>query len=289
MFLATLTNTLSLGRIKAGWYSAPYVSQADAIFSGGCPRSGTTLLYSLLNSHSKMGIGIETGLLTGMRNIKGLAHRTRLPESELQCLYRQSRCFPEFTEKVLKRVADKDNKRRWGDKSPGNVMVLESMFLHFPNSRFIHIIRDGRDAVCSMRNYPPAFGNKYKLNPWPICVEKWNDWTRYGIQFRQDPRYFELRYEELVQNPETALREVVTWLGESWEPEMLALARKEKVSSHPELSNPINASRTARWRKDLPTEARELFRGPPNDLLVKLGYATDDKWIGENQTGEEQN
>lgn len=278
-FISTLVNSLSLGRIKYGWYSMPYVSEATPIFAGGCSRSGTTLLYSLLNSHSRVSLGLETGLLTGMHNIDGLAHRTKLPREQLQRLYQQSRCYSEFTEHVLQALADRDAKPRWGDKSPTNVTVLDALFEHFPNAKFIHAIRDGRDVVCSLRTYPPSFGNRYETNPWSLCVERWNTWTRLGMRFRGDRRYFEIKYEDMTSEPEKTLRTLFEWLEEPWEPAILQQSRLTRVSSHPELSQPINKTRTGRWIRDMSRDARELFRGEANDLLVALGYAPDAGWI----------
>lgn len=278
--LSTLVNSLSLGRVKYGWYDCDYKSSAAPVFSGGCPRSGTTLLYSLLNAHSRIFVGIETGLLTGNRDIAHLKGRCGLPENRLRKLYRKSRCYPEFTEQVLSLMAAMEGNVRWGDKSPVNVTLLESIFRYFPKARFIHMVRDGRDAVCSIRRHPPSFGNVNKeVNPWQECIELWESWTRMGMQLRSHPNYYELKYELLVEQPEVELKKLFNWLGEPWEEEILSHARNTKVSSHPGISKPISNSSSGRWESGLPGEARKLFKESANDLLVELGYATDESWI----------
>lgn len=276
---ATFVNSVSMGHLKAGWYSAPYCSEAAAIFSGGCSRSGTTLMYSLMNAHSRIAIGLETGLLSGSRNIQGIAWRTNLSEPQVRHLYRQSRCFPEFTEKVLSAIAKRDGKQRWGDKSPGNVKKIGAIFQHFPNAKFIHVLRDGRDVACSLRNYSASFGNKYDQNPWDLCVERWVSWTLLGIAFRGHPNYYEVKYEDLTTDPEKTLQGMFSWLGEEWEPEILGKSRLTEVRSHPQLAQPINTTRSGRWQNDLPREGREFFHGDASKLLIELGYAADDEWI----------
>ena len=52
--------------------------------------------------------------------------------------------------------------------------------------------------------------------------------------------------------------------------------------SHPGVSQPMSRSSVERWRRDLPPEAGQLFRGEADELLVELGYAEDDRWIEED-------
>ncbi|ALP54067.1 hypothetical protein Tel_13520 [Candidatus Tenderia electrophaga] len=280
-FISRLVNSVSLGRLKFGWYDNAFCSDANAIFSGGSPRSGTTLLYSLLNAHDNIFMALETGLMSGNRNLSRIHGRTNLSVPELSELYRRSRCYPEFSEKVLSGLAVDAGKQRWGDKSPVNVTLIENIFRYFPKSRFIHIVRDGRDAVCSIRNHPPSFGNRYNINPWDKSVQLWESWTRQGIAWRDDPRYYEIKYEALVNNPQQALIELFQWLGEPWQDNILTKAKSTKVSSHLGVSKPINRDSYGAWQAKLPQEARALFYGSANELLVSLGYTEDDAWIGD--------
>ncbi|HKJ88294.1 MAG TPA: sulfotransferase [Gammaproteobacteria bacterium] len=279
LFASRLLNAATLGRMKYGWYDSAFRSNSPAIFSGASPRSGTTLLYSLLNAHDNIFVALETGLMSGARDLERIHGRTNLPVAELRRLYRRSSCYAEFTENVLSRLAGDAGKRRWGDKSPVNVTLIGGIFRYFPNARFIHIVRDGRDAVCSIRQHPPSFGNRYDINPWDKSIELWESWTRQGLAWRQDPRYFEIRYESLVNEPQRTLAQLFQWLGEPWQEDVLFKAKSTRVGSHPGISRPINKGSHGVWRKKLPQQARELFSGSANDLLVELGYVEDDVWI----------
>jgi len=279
--LQRVIHTLSAGHLKYRWYSTDFLSSETPIFSGGCPRSGTTLLYSILNSHSQISLALETGLLGGLRNLEKLSWRSGLPVDRLQRIYRNSRCYPDFTQQVLMTLMHDQGKRRWGDKSPGNVKAIDRIFRHFPNARFIHVIRDGRDAVCSIRPHSPSFGNRYSPhNPWDKCVDLWYEWVEKGLRWRGDPRYYEIRYEDMTSTPRETVRNLLEWLQEPWEEDLLEKSVRTKVSSHPGVSKPVTGSSIGRWRQNLPDDARALFRGKANDLLVKLGYAQDESWIG---------
>ncbi|MGH8671096.1 MAG: sulfotransferase family protein [Burkholderiales bacterium] len=283
--LSTLVNRLTAGRIKYGWYSSNFSSAANAVFIGGASRSGTTLLWSILTSHSRLSIARETGLCGGTKNLDLLSNRTGLPVSQLEAIYKSSRCASDFTERVLTTLMQNNGKARWGDKLPSYIRSIDKFFKDFPNSCFIHIIRDGRDVVCSLRTHEPSFRNKRppneKLNSWDDCIEDWVSSVQSGLAYRGDKRYYEVRYESLVNSPESAMRALCDWLGEPWEAETLEKSRKAKVGSHPEVSKPINRDATARWKFDLPKDARERFRGIPNELLTNFGYVDDESWIDE--------
>jgi hypothetical protein len=233
-----------------------------------------------LNAHSHISLGLETGLLSGSRDLNKLSRRCALPVDRLQRIYWASRCYPDFTQQVLTTLMRDQNKLRWGDKSPVNVNVIDGIFRYFPNARFIHAIRDGRDAVCSIRTHPPSFGNIYQsLNPWEKCVDLWLEWVKKGLHWRDDPRYYEVRYEDLAANPRDTIGKLLEWLGEPWEDDLLDKSVRTSVSSHPGVSRPVSDASINRWHKDLPVDARALFRGKANDLLIKLGYAQDESWI----------
>lgn len=283
-FLSTWINLLTFGRIKYGWFSAQFKSKEEPIVLGGCSRSGTTLMSALLNAHSKLFIALETALLTGNSDLAHLAGRTGLPKKKIAYLYRISHCSAEFSQIVLTTLMKQNNKLRWGDKSPVYVTVIDFIFEKFPKAHFIHLIRDGRDVVCSLRNHKPAFvkkppSEKPIINDWSDCVDRWESWVRKGIAWREDPRYCEVKYESLVEQPESTLKGIFDWLGEPWEDGIFLKVLNTKVMTHPGVSKPINNSSIGRWKSDLPIDARKLFQGTGSELLKKLGYIENDNWI----------
>jgi sulfotransferase family protein len=278
--LSRAVNRLSAGKIKWRWWSAPWHSTESPIFVGGCPRTGTTLLYSILTSHSRIYLGLESGLLAGNQDLDHLARRLEVPRSTLEDALSQSYCVPDFIQRVLTGIMKQRGRVRWGDKSPMNVAFVDRLFAWFPNGRFIHVIRDGRDAACSLRTWSMRNGIRETVtHPWSQCVAQWVASTRQGLRWRTDSRYYELKYESLIESPERTIEELLQWLNEPWEPAILDQARLQKVFSHPGVSQAINPQARARWRKDLDAEGREAFRGAGQQLLLELNYAADDDWI----------
>ena len=47
-----------------------------------------------------------------------------------------------------------NGKTRYGDKTPNYVLKVQDLALHFPESRFVHLIRDGRDVALALRDVP---------------------------------------------------------------------------------------------------------------------------------------
>jgi hypothetical protein len=140
-------------------------------------------------------------------------------------------------------------------------------------------------VVCSLRTHPKyrweneQFVRTGIVNPWDECVREWVEDVERGLAWRGDPRYFEARYEDVISDPERALRPLFAWLGVSWEPAVLEAYKTEEHINHPGLAESIHQKAYRRWQADLPAEARGLFRGEPNDLLVRLGYEADEAWI----------
>jgi hypothetical protein len=173
--------------------------------------------------------------------------------------------------------------------------VLKTVFRLFPAARFIHMIRDGRDVVCSLRTHP-----KYRwdhgrrvpsgiINPWSACVTRWVHDTNAGLHWRTDPRYLEIRYEHLIAEPESTVRSILAWLDEPWEPDILDFhERHEEVGSdvaNPGVRKPVYSVARGRWRTDLPEEALAAFTSDAHALLVDLGYADSDAWAKDVASG----
>jgi len=89
-------------------------------------------------------------------------------------------------------------KQRWTEKTPDNIFHVDFINKLFPNCQFINVIRDVRDIVCSHKD---RWGSKTIFS----AIKKWNrsiDLTfEYRTKFNKE-RYLEIRYEELVNNPE---------------------------------------------------------------------------------------
>jgi len=285
--LSRIVNRVTAGRVKYGWWSAPWTSAERPIVIGGASRSGTTLLKSLLNAHRDVMIGPETGIFNTAPEAERLAGHTGFSVDEVQRIIYRSPTLGDFFQRLNTAMMVRDGKKVWGEKTPSNIRHIAAVFRAFPRARFIHALRDGRDATCSLRTHP-----KYRwengarvetgvLNPWPECVQHWVVDVSSALPFRGDARYVEVRYESLVADPERTLRGLLAWLELHWDPELLTRPRNDRALQQPRLPGPIDAAVVGRWRRDLSAEGRGAFRGEASRLLHEFGYAADDSWIDE--------
>jgi len=256
------------------------------IFVGGCPRSGTTLLRAMLDSHPAIVCGPElralpalAGLSADMRRIVGETLRThyRLPTEQLDAIF--ARLIASF----LEPLRNASGKRRIAEKTPANALHFAELAQLFPEAHFVQIVRDGRDVVASLlaMDWKDARGAPLAITRDPRSAAR--AWAAHVRAGRQAPpqRYHELRYERLVADPEGALRSLFGFLGEAWSEEALAYAREDRSA---EGVNETSAGRIAlapdmtaigRWRRDLSAEARKAVSEEAGALLAELGYADD--------------
>lgn len=287
LLLSRVVNRVSCGRVKYGWWSAPWTSDERPIVIGGASRSGTTLLQALLNAHRDVMIGPETGIFNAHPEATRLAAHCGLSVAQVRRLYHRSHTLGDFYQRLNTALMARDGKTVWGEKTPSNVQHIAAIFRCFPGARFVHVLRDGRDVACSMRTHPKyrwvngARAETGVRNPWAECAQGWAADVRSGLAFRHDARYAEVRYEALVTSPEATLRALLAWLGLAWDAGMLARDRDDGKLLQPRLAGPIDDAVVGRWRRELSAEGRAAFRGEPSRWLRQLGYADDDAWMDE--------
>jgi hypothetical protein len=257
----------------------------------GVSRSGTTLLKAMLDAHSQLAIPSESYFVPQLWDRHGehpnpehfVADLRRLerirqwgvdPEDVRRRLPEQP-TFAEAIEAIYKLYAESRGKPRFGDKTPLYMQHLDVLERAFPDARYVHIVRDGRDAALSllaMRRRPRFNLSRPRGVGDFACA--WRSEVGAARRFGRDHPYLELRYEDLVAEPEARLREVCAFLGLEYEPAMLEYHRREDpglLADHPRLAQPPVAG-VRSWREELSRGETELFEAIAGDLLVELGY-----------------
>lgn len=239
----TLDQAWELAKWKnADWrpddfFNAPWKSESNPIIIGGCPRSGSTVLRLILGSHQDVIDGPETHLFLPLPiDTARLEVRFQLP---INCLYH-------LHNKVLSRAAFIDGfqmillkhygRSRWVEKTSRNVHTFEWIKERFPSATLLHIIRDPRDVVVSLRTHPRflrANHDRVATNwqhPWTECIARWKRCIEDGIRLRRYNNYFEVKYESLVAEPEETLKQICARTGLIFDPLMLdTTLRQERV------------------------------------------------------------
>jgi protein-tyrosine sulfotransferase len=267
-------------------FSRRAISPTSPIVIGGCERSGTTLLRVLLGRHPMIAAGQGLESTVFQKRISSPAEigaRFGIDPASLAAWQRESRSQVEFIDKFQDAVLAREQKPIWLEKMPMNVLRFGFIRRHFPNARLIHVVRDGRDVVCSMRRQSWIKGRweSNRLGELRHCASDWLRRVASGCCCRGDPRYYEVRYEDLVRDPEGTLRGLLAFLGLGWSDALLVPEdpRGEDVYEL-RARSPIDASSVGVWRRELQGEEKRFLCGLIGDRLIELGYERDFGWAG---------
>jgi hypothetical protein len=278
-----------------GWYDLTVRLDDPAIFMGGCDRSGTTLFKSVLDRHPRIACGPETSIWGRPFRIGSLGILWEIPTQELVDRAKSAPNLPQFASDFYKDyLLAPDDKQRWADKTPNNIYAIPNILTWYPNAKVIHLIRDGRDVVCSLRHHRKEHIKNGKIvprhnnNPIGLCAQKWLEETSAGLPFRNHPRYLEVIYEQFLEDPEAILKKVCDFIEEDYSPQMLDTSIVTKCSqligsklNNPGADRPIERGSLNRWEKDLTPEEQHTFNNIAGHLLIALGYAKDDSWLDQ--------
>lgn len=212
----------------------------------GCSRSGTTLLQSLLASHSRIHTFPETGVFLkalGMRGTvlpwvhlgltMGKERRAlaRLLDSQNQAphalprLPDRSLSLSRSLEDVaifLDGLAKAHGKDVWVEKTPRHVLHARRIGRMIPGVHCIHMVRPGEDVVASIvdraRKYPERFPKQ--ADP-TYGVRQWNQSIRATETAMDQPGHSVVLYERLAVDTEATLMSLCSGLGLRFEAGML--------------------------------------------------------------------
>ena len=260
----------------------------------GVGRSGTTLLRVMLDRNSQLAIPYETFF------VPQLAHRHgRRPQLDkfiedlgrLRTLYDwgitpedvRPRLHDGMTTReaigaIFETYAERQGKTRWGDKTPLYMQQLPLLERLFPDARWVHLVRDGRDAALSFLELPAGFSGKTWAQPRTVAqfAARWRTEILAARRLGRHAggRYLELRYEDLVADPEREVGRVCEHAALAWEPGMLDHTRVSDAANMPEHRNlaqpPTPGLRD--WRSQMSHEDALAFEQVAGDILRSAGY-----------------
>ncbi|MBA2442463.1 MAG: sulfotransferase [Rubrobacter sp.] len=277
-------------------------SRSPYLFAVGCPRSGTTLLQRMLDSHPWLAVandshfiprvikyvpvGVDPLLTPELADeVRGYRrfYRLGLPGDAVRRAEERSRTYGEFVGALYEEYGGLHGKPLAGEKTPDYVRHLPRLHALFPGARVLHIIRDGRDVALSTLKWANESKGPGRLALWqeePVAVcALWWRWLvgtgrRDGGGMRAD-RYHEIKYEELVARPEETLRGNAEFLEVPFAKEMLSY-HEGRTRDEPGISAkkawlpPTTGLRD--WSTQMTERDLELFEALAGDLLSELGY-----------------
>lgn len=276
------------------------VSDRDFLFIIGSPRSGTTWLQLMIGAHSQVSTAAELRIFNAYlhrwiraweeesNNIqKGTIFQGLPMLISAEELYDFLKSFLEF---IYGRVlATNPEATHILDKHPGYTLHTEMINKFFPQARFIHIIRDGRDVAVSM----VEAHNKMGFGTGTI-YESSIEWKRHiqmGRRARKyGSRYLELRYEDLLMDCVSTLETVFRFCGLPYNKSVISeivsdhefeRIKQERKTAVPNVNAPRGFYRKGKagsWREEFSPMQRYIFNRLAGDLLTDLGYAETGWW-----------
>jgi Sulfotransferase family len=237
-------------------------------FVVGCSRSGTTLLRAMLDAHPELAVPPESHF--------AIQPRIRLRRDRWFGLWGidapdlRGLDVADAVRAVFAAYAAAQRKPRYADKTPHYVSHLPLLAQRFPEARFVHLIRDGRDVALSLLEVP------WGPNTLEAAAVHWRRRVLEGRAAGLPPeRYREVRYEALVAHAEAELRALAPWLGLAYDPAVLAYAGRSITVPYPEHHRHLGQPPTPGlrdWRRDMAPADVARFAAVAGDALAALGY-----------------
>lgn len=274
------------------------------VFLIGMPRSGTKLLRGLLNEHPLIGIcSVETEFIPYWA--KHWHAFGDLSEATIfQDFYKTSTRFPYFIymremgkliesdvwfnlcnnftlsgvfEALIRHDANVSchSKKIWGDKSPSYINNLFLLKELFPQAKFIHIIRDVRDYCLSINN---AWGKNMirAAQRWVDCIVKAK---RDAAHFPES--YLEVRYEDLLKEPEIALHRLTNFMGIEFDIKLLNLSSPSENLGATKGKKKIIKENKNKYLRLMAPQTRRKIESISLEVLQSCGYNSD--YSGKSQ------
>lgn len=299
-------------------------SDNEPIFVVGEGRSGTTLVTSLLSAHSRITIPPETHFFAraakegdldgGPRDFDAFWNEfiawSRFQDLEID----PARCraaigeegdfsFRAIFHAVLETYRQKAGKPRVGEKTPGHLAFVPTIFEWYPKAKVLIVQRDPRSVIASQLACPWVKVTPVNLRQGVFVNSRFSQIAAYAARwqhsYEQDaPRYVRdsrvmlIRYEDLVAETERVMRQVCQFLEEVYEPTMLDRDKERAVSvpvgsaqhyggswggwlseHHEKASKPVNTASVSKWKQQLRPHEVAMIEGVCKHGMEKAGYA----------------
>ncbi|MEV7888953.1 sulfotransferase family protein [Streptomyces sp. NPDC002817] len=216
-------------------------------------------------------------------NRAGLAHwitgrkETRFHELGLDAgtVARRIEGGPPALGSALRAYAESHGKVRWGDERPACALHVEEIRRLFPDAQFVHLVRDGRDCVASLLGMPWWHrGFHEAVATWAQVMDVTR---RCAHRLGPDSRH-ELRFEDLLADPEPRPRALCGYLGEEYVPETTEPSRvahqavPARKTWHRRTHGALDTSRAGSRQQRLTPDRTRLCDAVPGERLVRNGY-----------------
>ncbi|WP_008319249.1 sulfotransferase family protein [Leptolyngbya sp. PCC 6406] len=259
------------------------------LFLVGCPRSGTTLLQSLLAAHPAIISFPESHFFRHLYP----EHEPRRKRYHLaSCCIKSylinfgnsigakdiNKCIKPWTifqsqyihlfVSVLDRIAQENGKEIWLEKTPDHLQYMPLIERHIKKAKFIHLIRNGPDTIASLyevtHQHPQHWGNR----TWSLdnCIDKWVQAISTSLNYENQGNHVLVSYEKLVEDPEKVLSKIFRDLNLDFSAKILSRSGNRSRSGN----NIIKDYES--WKQDVYQPIKDTYRFKFDSL-----FSTDQK------------
>lgn len=282
---------------------------ANPFFIVGSGRSGSTLLRLILASHSRITIPPETWFIIPLiekvpatsvltnseieKSVEIITNHYRWPDmgiDEQDFRLWVTRLNEPRLKDILNLIYDYhlklEEKSIWGDKTPPYIKIVPELLLLYPNAKFIHIIRDGRDVAKSFQS--KGWNGKWlfrNVTEWKEAINIYNFLKLSKI----NSRVHEVKYEDLVLDTQSTVKKICSFLDVSFEPSMLDWTKQahnkipgRELHIHEKIFQKPNKSDVNRFHNELSKTQILIVESYINKELKSVGYKlkfNESHWI----------
>lgn len=301
---------------------------APKFFIFGHARSGTTLLARLCRLHPEVHCNWQAHFFTRAPLLQSLVRDPEVAEWLSRRSNRWNRggdlspvVLRAVSDFILERESRRLGKRIVGDKSPNSLLDGEAvrlLYKVYPDARLLFIVRDGRDTLLSHRiqqfiDAPQHLGpadrsirEAFSEDPEPFLKGEASLFTQQALRQGAEgwmknlqetssqakalfgDQFLSLRYEDLLDQPETEMARVWNFLGAAptftgWKEQVRAeMGRNPDAAWQEEkrgdLARNVSKGQAGSWRELFTAGDKALFNSIAGQTLIDWGYEQDFKW-----------
>jgi len=277
------------------------IQAKNIFFITGRGRSGTWLLQSILDTHPEICVTPEalfiihlyekytnTKKWTAERKtafVRDLFTEEKLtdwwqstPEAihDLLEKYPPESHFSELCKAIYYEYAqrnDKENAHLLGDKNPEYSLYIRRLARLYPESKFVHLVRDPRANVLSYQNVDFDVDNVAALaHRWKKYNERVLDWQR-----EMPDRILVIHYEDLLTDTRVTLERICAFLGVDFIPSLLEFYRYSKniFDWNKKITEPIDPKKATAWQGKIQPKDEVCIFKIAGKVAADFGYTSD--------------
>ena len=295
------------------------LADIPAVYVIGAPRSGTTWFQLMLGSHPAVATPVELAFFSDYvapwyemwtRQCESGPHEIKPPYWGVPAALTEQE-FEQTIALVVERIyravlASKPGSSVVVEKDPQYCRCVDAIMRTVPQAKFVHVLRDGRDAACSMVRVSKSWAGVWAPEHAGAGALLWSECVRMARGARTAPGgYIEVRYEDLLgDDGPGVLREALRFCGVDDDPALAerlfdryrypTYSKQEVLSGGLTWSGEavrvgadtrypddfIGPGTAGGWKKEFGPDDRRAFAAVAGDLLIELRYELDPSWAG---------